>query len=112
MKIRLSIVRPDILAQVRIAVSKLQKAIWAGDMDAADAATDKLISLTANCRSVDLSERDWRRFLSKIRNSDPSFESGYLLSGEICADILPTVTANDFVLELPIDSEETDENDL
>ena len=70
-----------------------------------DAATANLLTLTVDCRSVALSEEEWRVFLDGIRSRNPAFQSNYLLPGKICADILPTVAANDFVLELPIDGE-------
>src|SRR5271166_4515639 len=105
MKIRFAIVTPDILAQVRAEVEKLRSAVNAGDMDGVDAATAKLLALTTDCRSVDLSEEEWRVFLEGIRSRNPAFQSNYLLPGEVYADILPTVAANDFVLELPIDGE-------
>ena len=103
MKIRFAIVRPDILAQVRAEVDMLRSAVNGGNMDGVDAATAKLLALTTDCRSVDLSEEEWRAFLDGIRSRNPAFQSNYLLPGEICADILPTVAANDLVLELPID---------
>lgn len=105
MKIRFAIVRPDILAQVRAGVDMLQSAVNAGDMDGVDAATAKILAWTADCQSVDLTEEEWRAFLHGIRIKNPEFQSSYLLPGEICADILPTVAANDFVLELPIDGD-------
>ena len=105
MKIRFAIVRPDILAQVRAEVDMLRNAANAGDMDGVDVATAKLLTLTVDCRSVDLSEEEWRVFLDGIRSRNPAFQSNYLLPGKICAAILPTVAANDFVLELPIDGE-------
>lgn len=105
MKIRFAIVSPDLLAQVCAEVDMLGSAVNAGDMEGVDAATAKLLVLTTNCRSVDLSEEEWRVFLEGIRNRNPTFQSNYLLPGKICADILPTVAANDFVLELPIGGE-------
>jgi hypothetical protein len=105
MKIRLAIVSPDILAQVRAEVDTLRSAVNAGDMDGVDAATAKLLALTTDCRSFDLSEEEWRVFLQGVRSRNPTFRSNYLLPGEVCADILPTVAATDFVLELPIDGE-------
>jgi hypothetical protein len=105
MKIRLAIVSPDILAQVSAEVDMLRCAVNAGDMDGVDAATAKLLALTTDCRSFDLSEKEWQVFLKRIRSSNPAFQSNYLLPGEVCADILPTVAANYFVLELPIDGE-------
>ena len=105
MKIRFAVVSPDILAQVRAKVDMLRDAVNTGDMDSADAATEKLLELTVDRRSVDLSEEEWRVFLDGVRSRNPAFQSNYLLRGEICADILPTVDADDLVLELPIDGE-------
>lgn len=91
----------------------LRRAVNAGDMDGVDAVTAKLLALTTDCRSVDLSEEEWRVFLGGLRSRNPAFQSTYLLPGEICADILPAVAANDFVLELPIDGEaETEITDV
>ena len=105
MKIRFAIVRPDILKQVSTGVDTLQSAVNAGDMDGVDAATAKLLAWTAECQSVDLPEEEWRAFLNGIRSKNPAFQSNYLLPGWICAEILPTVAANDFVLELPVDGD-------
>jgi hypothetical protein len=105
MNIRFAIVSPDILAQVRAEVEMLRSAVNAGDLDGVDAATTKLLALTTDCRSFDLSEDEWRVFLKEIRSRNPEFQSNYLLRGDVCADILPAVAADDFVLELPIDGE-------
>ena len=105
MKVRCAIVSPDLLAEVRAEVGMLRSAVNSGDMDGVDSATAKLLALTTDCRSVDLSEDEWREFLATIRSRNSEFHSDYLLPGEVCATILPTVTANDFVLELPIDGE-------
>ncbi len=105
MKIRFAIVRPEIHAPVHAEVDILQNAVNAGDMDGVDAATANLLALTADCQSVDLPEEEWRVFLEGIRSRNPAFQSNYLLPGEVCTDILRTVAANDFVLELPIDGE-------
>jgi len=105
MKIRFAIVRPDILVQVSAEVDMLRSAVNAGDMDGVDAVTEKLLASTADCQSVDLPEEEWRAFLDGIRSRNPAFQSNYLVPGEIFADILPTVAAEDLVLELPIDRE-------
>jgi hypothetical protein len=102
MKVRFAIVSPDILSQVRAQVDMLRSAVNAGDMDGVDAATAKLMALTIDCRSVDLSEEEWREFLAGIRSRNSEFHSDYLLPGEVCAAILPTVAPHDCVLELPI----------
>jgi hypothetical protein len=105
MKIRFAIVSPEILAQVRAEVDMLRSAVNAGDMDGVDVATAKLLALTTGCRSVDLSETEWRVFLEGVRSGNPSFQSNYLLPGEVCAAIFPTVADSEFVLELPVDEE-------
>ena len=110
MKIRLAIVSGDIFAQVRTEVDMLLRAVNVGDMDGVDAATAQLLELTVDCRSVDLSEEDWRTFLSGIRSKNPAFESSYLLPGEVCVSIFPTITSNDYVLELPIDGKVGEED--
>ncbi len=109
MRIRLSIIRPDVLGQVRNEVEDLRSAVNASDMDGVDAATAKLAALTAVCQSVYLTEEEWRVFLDGVRKRNPDFESNYLLPGEVCSEILPTVAANDCVLELPIDDESAKE---
>ena len=105
MKIRLAIVSRDIFAQVRTEIDMLLRAVNVGDMDDVDAATAQLLELTVDCRSVDLSEEDWRMFLSEIRGKNPAFESSYLLPGGVCVSIFPAITANDYVLELPLDED-------
>lgn len=111
MKIRLAIVSSDIFAQVRSEVDMLLCAVNVGDMDGVDAATAQLLKLTVDCRSIDLREEDWRTFLNGIRSKNPEFESDYLLPGEVCVSLFPTITASDYVLELPID-EEAEENEI
>lgn len=105
MKIRFAIVSSDLLAQVRAEIDILLRAINAGDMDSVDAATEHLLELTVDCRSIELSEDAWRTFLNEIRAKNPAFESSYLLSGEDCVSLFPTITAGDYVLELPIDGD-------
>ena len=106
MKIRFSIISPDILAQVRSTVDLLSHAVESGNMDVVDITTDKLLALTAGCHSIEQSEKEWRLFLDGIRSKKPGFQSNYLLPGEIFTSIFPTVTATDLVLELPIDGGE------
>ena len=109
MKIRFAIVNPDLLAQVRAAVDTLLRAVNAGDMDGVDAATAHLLELTVDCRSTDLSEDEWRTFLNENRAKNPEFESSYLVPGEVCISLFPTITAGDHVLELPIDGDMREE---
>ncbi len=105
MKMRFAIVSPDLLAKVRAEVDILLRAVNAGDMDGVDGATAQLVELTVDCRSIDLSEDEWRTFLNEIRAKNPEFESNYLLPGEVCVSLFPTITAGDNVLELPIDGD-------
>ena len=110
MKIRFSIISPDILTLVRSEVEMLLSAVDAGDMEGVDIATNNLLVLTADCHSVDLSEEEWRVFLDEIRSKNPEFKSSYILPGLACTTIFPTVTINDYVLELPIDGDEGEED--
>jgi hypothetical protein len=114
MKIRFSIVSPSILQQVRAEVDVLQHAVNVADMDGVDAATARLLSLTVDCHSVDLSEEDWRAFLEGIRSKHPAFQSSYLFPGEMGASIFPAIAAGDHVLELPHDGSagEEEESDV
>jgi hypothetical protein len=109
MKIRFAIVSSDLLAQVRAEIDDLLSAVNAGDLDGVDAATAHLLKLTADCSSIDLSEDEWRTFLNKIRLKNPEFKSNYLLPGDICAPLFPTISAGDYVLELPIDEDMEEE---
>ncbi|MBJ2261979.1 hypothetical protein [Pseudomonas sp. MF6787] len=109
MKVRFAIISPDTLAQVRTEIERLQQAVNSGDMDGVDAATAQLLELTADCQSIDLSEEDWRAFLTRVRRMNPEFTSNYLLPGEVCASIFPTITADSYVLELPIDGNTAEE---
>lgn len=105
MRIRFAIVSLDLLAQIRAEVDILLRAVNAGDMDGVDAATEHLLELTVDCRSIDLSEDEWRRFLNEIRGKNPEFKSNYLIPGEVCVSLFPSITAGDYVLELPIDGD-------
>ena len=105
MKIRFAIVSPGLLAQVRAEVDILLCAVNAGDMDGVDAATAQLLELTVDCRSTDLSVDEWRTLLNEIRAKNPEFESNYLLPGDVCGSLFPTISAGDYVLELPIDGD-------
>ena len=110
MKIRFAIVNSDLLAQVRAEVDVLLHAVNVGDMDGVDASTARLLELTVDCRSIELSEEEWRAFLSEIRAKNPEFESSYLLPGTICAPLCPNLSvADDYVLELPIDGDMEEE---
>jgi hypothetical protein len=105
MKIRLTIICPKIAAQVGAEVDELRHAVDVGDMDAVDSATAHLLELTVDCRSIDLSEEDWRTFMTDIGSRNPGFTYRYLLPSELFISLLPTATTSDQVLELPIDSD-------
>lgn len=110
MKIRFAIISPDLLEQVRSQVDELSKAVSAGDPDGMDTATEKLLTLTADACAVELTEEQWHVFLDEIRTMEPDFQSSYLLPGPVCASILPAVTVDDYVLELPVDDDTDAEN--
>lgn len=110
MRIRFTIVSVGLLAQVQAKVNALQHAVDIGDMDGVDAATVQLLELTVDCRSVELSEEEWRVFLSEIRAKNPDFKSTYLLPGYLCARLFPNIAAGDYVLELPIDADVEEES--
>ncbi len=109
MKIRFTIVNSDLLAQVRAEVDVLLRAVNVGNMDEVDAATAHLLKLTVDCRSIDLSEDEWRTFLDEIRVNNPDFKSNYLLPTDICAPLFSTIEDGDYVLELPIDGDMEEE---
>ena len=109
MKIRFAIVNSDLLAPVRAEVDVLLHAVNSGDMDGVDSATAHLLKLTVDCRSIELSEDEWRTFLNGIRVKNPDFKSNYLLPGDICAHLFPAIADGDYVLELPIDGDMEEE---
>lgn len=109
MKIRFAIVNSDLLAPVRAEVDVLLHAVNSGDMDGVDSATAHLLKLTVDCRSIELSEDEWRTFLNEIRVKNPDFKSNYLLPGDICVPLFPAIADGDYVLELPIDGDMEEE---
>lgn len=111
MKIRMTLIGPYLAAEVQSEVDALRRAVDVGDMDAMDAATAWLLNITVDCESIDLSEEAWRTFTNEIRSKNPTFESNYLLPGEVCTSLFPTIKAGEQVLELPID-DETDEDEI
>jgi len=106
MKIRFAMISPVILPKVQSEVDALVRAVNAGDMAAVDTATAKLLELTADCHSVDLTEKEWKAFLADIRSQNPAFQSSYMLPSELCTSIFPTATKGGFVLELPMDGDD------
>nr|WP_025827243.1 hypothetical protein [Acetobacter persici] len=111
MKIRFAVVRPDLLKQVRAEVEELLHAVNVGDMDGVDMSTTRLIELTIDCTSINLSEQEWCAFLNGIRAKNPDFESTYLLPGIMCAPLFPQISVSgEYVLELPIYGNLQEEN--
>lgn len=113
MKIRMTLVGPELAAEMQSEVDALRRAVDMGDMDAVDAATARLLNMTGDCESIVLSEQAWRTFTNEIRSKNPGFESNYLLPAAVCADLFPSIKAGEQVLELPIDDEtDEDQNDV
>ena len=109
MRIRLAVIPSDDLTGIRHLVDDLRNAVNVGDMDGVDAATKKLLVLTANMRSVNLSEEEWRRFLADIRVQNTAFQSDYLVSGELYSQYFPDATAETLILQLPFYEREGDD---
>jgi hypothetical protein len=107
----MTIVGPEMSVLVQSEVDVLRRAVNAGDMDGVDASTARLLRLTVDCRSIDLSEQEWQTFTNEIRRENPAFESNYLLPAEVCVSLFPTIRADEQVLELPIDGE-MDEDEI
>lgn len=101
MKIRLALIPPDELTSVMRLTGDLRTAVNAGDMDGVDAATEKLLALTAKVRSADITEEEWRRFLGEVRARNAAFQSDYVVPGEFCTQFFPDATADTMVLQLP-----------
>ena len=109
MRIRLAVIPPDDVAGVMRLTGDLRSAVNAGDMDRVDAATEKLMAVTAKTRSVDITEEEWRRFLDEVRAEAPAFQSDYLVSGELCSRYFPDATTDTTVLQLPFTEREVDD---
>jgi len=109
MKIRLAIIPHDDVASVMRLTDDLRTAVNAGNMDGVDAATKKLLAVTARMRSIDITEEEWRRFQNELRAEVPPFQSDYLISGSFCSQYFGDVTADRMVLQFPFsESEVTD----
>lgn len=108
MKIRLAVIPPDELTAVMRLTGDLRTAVNAGDMDNVDAATEKLVALTAKARSVDITEEEWRRFLAEVRARNAAFQSDYVVPGEFCSQFFPNATEDTMVLQLPFTEREGD----
>jgi hypothetical protein len=109
MKIRLAVIPSDDLAGVMRLTSDLRSAVNCGDMDGVDAATEKLMVVTAKMRSVDITEQEWRRFLAGVRDRNAAYQSDYFVSGELCSQFFPEVMADTMVLQLPFAERESND---
>lgn len=109
MRVKLAVIPPDGLTGIMHVVDDLRNAVNTGDMDGVDAATEKLVALTAKTRSVDLSEDEWRRFLADVRAKNTASQSDYLVTGELCTQYFPDATAGTMVLQLPLNEREGDD---
>lgn len=109
MKIRLAIIPPDAVAGIMRLAGDLRSAVNAGDMDGVDAATKKLMAVTANSRAVEVSEEEWRRFLAEVRTRNATFQSDYVVPGQLCSQFFPEVTAETMVLQFPFTEREGDD---
>lgn len=110
MKIRFVVVNKELIEVVREKTDALADAVNKGKLDLVDAITEQLSVLTESCNSLDLSEKEWRLFLEEKRAKRPELDSSYLLSGDFCKSLFPTIVSDDYVLELPIDGDDEEEN--
>ena len=109
MKIRLAVIPPDELTNVMRLTGDLRSAVNAGDMDGVDAATKELIAVTAKARSMDITEEEWRIFLTQVRAENAAFESDYVVPGQLCSRFFPDATSDTMVLQLPFTDPEVDD---
>ena len=109
MNVRLAIIQPEDLAGVMSLTGDLRKAVNSGDMDGMGAATEKLMAVTAKTHRVDITEEKWRRFLSEVRAENATFQSDYVVSGQLYPQFFPGITADEMVLQLPFSEQEVDD---
>jgi hypothetical protein len=109
MKMRLAVIPPNDVADVMRLTGDLRSAVSAGDMDGVDAATEKLMAVTANARAVEITEEEWRRFLAEVRTRNAAFQSDYVVPGQLCSQFFPDATSNTMVLQLPFTEREGDD---
>jgi hypothetical protein len=109
MRVRLAVIPPDELTVVMRLTGDLRSAVEAGDMDGVDAATEKLVAVTAKTRSVDITEEDWRRFLAAVRARNAALQSDYVVPGQLCSQFFPDATVETMVLQLPFTEREGDD---
>ncbi len=101
MKIRFVVIPPDEQKSVEAHVTALRNAVDNGNMDAMDLATDALLKITSGMQRYEVTEHEWRTFLSKIREEDPECKSDYLLPGKVCVDYFPDIEPDWMVLQFP-----------
>jgi len=106
MKVKLAVIPREQLAVILPLIEKLRDATNAGDMDGMDTATEALLALVHDQRSIDLSEDEWKGWFSGIRSKDPTFQSDYLVSGELFNQYFPDATAGTMILQLPFNEGE------
>lgn len=109
MRIRLAVIPSDDLAGVMRLVGDLRCAVNIGDMDDMDVATEKLMAVTAQTRSVDITEEEWHRFLIEVRAKNAAFQSDYVVPGHLCSQFFPDATEDTMVLQLPFIEQEGDD---
>ena len=124
MKIKIALIPNEHTSKAQDLSSKLQNAMEAGEMSAADQLTEELISLTDSKYSLSLSEEYWHQLIEKVRSSDDDFESDYIMAKPQLETIIATGVAESFadvsgvieqalkadcvVLQLPFEEEDSD----
>lgn len=103
MKIRLFAVPTEYLPSVHIETDLLRRAVDAGNMEAMDAITEKLTSLSNQRSFVDLSEEEWKRVLKEIRAKDQTYQSDYLVPGKYLQRFFSGDVSGATLLQLPIE---------
>lgn len=79
MKINISLIRSEYVAEALRLSRLLTVAVEAGEMQSVDRTAEHLLSLTDNGHSVKISEELWHRFISSVRNIDNRFTSNFLI---------------------------------
>ena len=106
MKIRLTKIPADKIVDIQGLADALRKASNAGDMDAVDKTTAELISLTSEMNSTEISEEQWKQWVTTTRANKPDFQSDYLIAGDMCKQFFIEDLSNSIVLQLPIEEQE------
>lgn len=102
MRIRLAVIPSEKLQLIKTLVESLQKAVESGDIDCMENITDKILDVTAEENSIDLSEEDWQKFIMRARSNKGVLKSDYFLYGEVCQSFFPNMTSDSLVLQLPL----------